>query len=314
MGTGVSVEVVSEFRFFSAAASEDTATEVTPLGIDLRLTSLRDAVVPSAADIVILQSHARKTEPAYLEALRRSGYRGAVAGWFWDNHHAKEANRRVAAHVDVAIAAHDCHAGYLKEHAVLLPSVMLSVAQWTAQEARAGWSNLQLSVERRPDLYGGFGHYRGTERTACLEALIATGHYPALRFTDDPARRDYFKQTAVQRLHEWAEYAVSLCLPYRNDLSNRFFDAWLAGQIPIVTPDIPELDAPWALEHLDRHFVRAAGYDRASLDAAHQRALAIFREGGIEGQAERHALVLQQHMLHHRIARIVGLMRQAAHG
>jgi hypothetical protein len=186
---------------------------------------------------------------------------------------------------------------------------MLSVGQWTADEARVAWSTVPASPERLPHLYGGFGRYRGTERTARLEELIASGDYPALRFTDDPSRPDYFKQTAVARFQEWAAYAVSLCLPYRNDLSNRFFDAWLTGQIPVVTRDIPELSAAWAVPHADRHFVYADSGERADIDAAHRRALALFREGGVEGQRARHELALNEHMLHHRIARIVELIR-----
>lgn len=311
-----SVEVVSEFRFFSRAASESVAAELAPLGLAVTLTPLREAQVPSRADLVILQSHIRKTEPQYLEALRQSGYAGTVAVWSWDNHHAREANQRVAALADVAIPAHACHGAYLGRQTRLLPSVMLCTAQWTPLDARRLGATLPQTGARRPDLYGGFAGYKGTPRTAWLEAQIATGRYPALYFVDTPragsfTQPDYFKQDAAERFAEWASHAVSLCLPYRHDLSNRFFDAWLTGQIPVVTPDIPELDAAWAQPHRDRHFVCATGYEPAAIDAAHARALELFTEGGVEGLMARHTLALGGHMLHHRIARIAGLIESA---
>ena len=308
----LTVEIVSDrmSRFFSPATAGALRSELEPHGLDVSLRALAGAAIPSRADVVLLLCHVRKAEPAYLDALRNAGYDGVVASWFWDNHHAIDANRRIASLVDVAVAAHGCHAAYLAEDALLLPAVNLCVAQWTAAEARAGWDALRLSDVRRTDLYGGFGRYKGSARTVCLESLIDTGDYPALYFTDGGTRADYFTLTAGQRFAEWAGYGVSLCLPYRNDLSNRFFDAWLTGQIPIVTPDIPELASAWATEHLDRHFVCAAGYEQADIDAAHRRAVELFHRGGVAGQQARHQLALERHMLHHRVAGILSILRQ----
>ena len=108
---------------------------------------------------------------------------------------------------------------------------------------------------------------------------------------------------------------MSLCLPYRNDLGVRFFDAWLTGQIPIVTADIVELQSDWAAPHRDRHFVVAASYAPPDIDAAHAHALELFDAGGREGQQLRHRMAFEQHLLQHRIERIVALLRAAAdHG
>src|SRR5688572_16290037 len=135
----LSVDLLSDrtSRIFPRAMSEALPRYFGPRGVAITLRELRHAPVPSHADIVLLQCHVRKAEPAYLTELRRSGYAGVIVAWFWDNHHAKDNNRRVGELVDVGIAAHDCHAHYLAEATVLLRSVMLCTTQWTDDEARA---------------------------------------------------------------------------------------------------------------------------------------------------------------------------------
>ena len=303
--------------YFPPSIGEALARSLAPGGIDVTFRDLTDARVPSGADVVLLVGHVHREESPYLSALRDSGYDGVVVAWLWDNHHAKERNRSVAELADVTIAAHDCHAGYLETQSWLFRSVMLGSAQWTSDEARALWRSLNTTAPRSPDLYGGFGRYKGSERTAHLEQLIATGRYPALYFVDGggPGSFNYFKLSSEARFRHWAGYAVSLCLPYRNDLGLRFFDAWVTGQIPVVTPDIPELESDWAREHRDRDFVVAAGYEPADIDAAHARALELFRTGGIEGQNARHRLAIEHHLFQHRVERIVAMLREAAeHG
>jgi len=261
---------------------------------------------------VVLQCHQHRDEPAFLKSLRDTGYEGLIVGWFWDNHHGRDRNRAVADLVDVAIASHEVHAAYLAEHARLLPSVMLCSTQWTRSDASALWASLPLSSNRAEGLYGGFGRYPSATRTAWLAGLIASGRYPGLWFANDEGAPPYFKLTAEQRFYHWARYAVSLCVPYRDDLSNRFFDAWLTGQIPVVTPDIAELSAPWAQAHRDRDFVCAASYTEEDIDAAYRRARELFDSGGVAGQQARHQLALDHHLLEHRIAQIVTQLREVA--
>jgi hypothetical protein len=195
---------------------------------------------------------------------------------------------------------------------------MVGSVQWTPDEARGFWASIDPAASRSADLYGGFGRYKGAGRTAQIETLIATGRYPAVYFVDGPRDAGYFNyfgMSSEERFRYWAGYAVSLCLPYRNDLGLRFFDAWLTGQIPVVTPDIPELQSDWALPHRDRHFVVAASYEPADIDAAHARALALFDAGGSEGRQARHRLAIEQHLFEHRVARIVAMLREAGrHG
>ncbi|HVZ23340.1 MAG TPA: hypothetical protein VG871_19845 [Vicinamibacterales bacterium] len=303
---------------FAASMSAALARDLAPAGTAVTFRDLTEARVPCEADLVLLVSQVHREESAYLTALRDSAYGGVVVAWLWDNHHARDRNLEVAKRADITIAAHDCHADYLTNHGLLFRSVMLGSAQWTAHEARALWDSVDLTAARSQDLYGGFGRYRGSGRTAHLERLIASAQYPALYFVDGPKAQGYFNYFAMsseERFRHWARFAVSLCLPYRNDLGLRFFDAWLTGQIPIATSDIPELESDWARPHRDRDFVLAASYEPADINAAHARALELFRAGGRDGQVARHRLALGHHLFQHRVERILALLREAAsHG
>jgi hypothetical protein len=299
---------------FALPMGQALASSLATRGAAATWHELADAPVPSPADVVLLVGHAHPEEATFLAALRDSGFEGVVVAWLWDNHHAKKRNVRVAELADVTIAAHDCHAGYLADHSPLLRSVTVGSSQWTADEARELWSVVDTAAPRAPDLYGGFGRYKGSDRTTHLERLIASGRYPALYFVDGERGAgffDYFTLSSEARFRHWTGHAVSLCLPYRNDLGLRFFDAWLTGQIPVVTPDIPELQSEWAAPHRDRNFVQAASYDPADIDAAHARALELFRAGGSDGQQARHRLALDHHLFQHRIERILDVLRDA---
>jgi hypothetical protein len=315
-GERLTIDVVSGRldRFFPRAGTTGPRVLHSTRSL-VTIRDLADAPTRPAADVVVLQCHLHRGEPSYLRALRDAGYPGVIVGWFWDNHHAKGRNREVAALVDVGIAAHHCHSGYLREQTLLLPPVMLCSTQWTRDEAAALWASRPPCADRSRELSGGFGRYGGSARTAWLERLIAEGRYPALHFIDDERTASYFRMTGAERFREWTRHAVSLCVPYRDDLSNRFFDAWLAGQMPVVTPDIADLALPWAQPHRDRDFVCAASYDEADIRAAHLAALRLFDAGGIAGQEARHRLALEHHLFEQRIDRIAGLLRDAAaHG
>jgi hypothetical protein len=306
----LTVDVVSgRFgRFFPPRASGSGLRVIDLDAMTITVRGLADTDSGSRPDILILQCHQHRDEPAYLKALRDSGYEGVIVGWFWDNHHAKDRNRAVADLVDVAVASHDAHAAYLAEHAPLLPSVMLCSTQWSRRDAAELWGVAAASRDRADGLYGGFGRYPGAPRTAWLDQLMASGRYPGLWFANDEGAPPYFKMSGQDRFLHWTRYAVSLCVPYRGDLSNRFFDAWLTGQIPVVTPDIAELSAPWAQLHRDRDFVCAASYDETDIAAAYSHARDLFDAGGVAGQQARHELALNHHLLEHRIARIVMLL------
>ena len=97
-----------------------------------------------------------------------------------------------------------------------------------------------------------------------------------------------------------------MCLPLVNDLSNRFFDALAAGQVPIVASDILDLDRviPPDLQ-TSLPIIRLQDYTVAALRDAHGRAISAFDSEGNEGAERRYRFVLRNHMLANRIRLIL---------
>ena len=200
------LEVVSGSASVGLASSlgVSLASALAPGGAAVSWRDLAGARPASSADVMLLVGHVHREESQYLAALRDSGYDGVIAAWLWDNHHAKDRNRQVAELSDLALAAHDHHAGYLAGLVPLLPTVMVGSVQWTGEEARAFWGSIDPAAPRSRDLYGGFARYKGSERTAHIEQLIATGRYPAVWFVDGARDSGY-----IQLLRDVERGAVS---------------------------------------------------------------------------------------------------------
>ena len=246
-----------------------------------------------------------------IEAVRQARPDTPVVGWFWDNHHHLFHNHDVAGALDVAVPGHAFAAGYLRNHhAVHGPSVPLCITQWSQREARQSWAHLAGS-QRRDDLYGGFVRYPfARSRNRLIEALHAQGN-SSVYFLEEGDLSRYFGQSQPQRLAEWGGYKCSVCLPLEGDLSQRLFDALLSGQVPIVAPDIADLDAVLPADL--RHSLPVIVFDAYTPEAvrdAHARAVAAFDAGGPEAAAARHRFALDHHTFPPRIAGLLDALDQ----
>src|SRR5262249_49109351 len=107
---------------------------------------------------------------------------------------------------------------------------------------------------------------------------------------------NYHTWSPEVRFLQWRKYKTSVCLPVASDLSNRFFDALAAGQVPIVASDILDLDRV-ILPDLQTSLpvIRLKDYTVAALRDAHGRAVAAFDREGSEGAERRHRFALQNH-------------------
>lgn len=279
-------------------------------GLRCRFFGVEEAAQNLDAEIVIVLVHVLEEERRLLRSMRESRFSGLVVGWYWDNHHMQPQNIETSALVDVSVPGHDFCSQYLGETSVLLPSVMLCVTQWTMAEAATFWASHDPGADRKSDLYGGYVRYNHTERNARLDDLIASGKFPGLYFIDELSLDRYFDLTPQRRFEVWTQHATSLCLPFHRDLSQRFFDAWLTGQIPVVSPDIEDLNRDgFAAKHLGVDFVRASGSDAASIELAHLAALERYARGGVKRRIWRYQRALSNHMFCHRIAQILHLLR-----
>jgi hypothetical protein len=108
------------------------------------------------------------------------------------------------------------------------------------------------------------------------------------------------------RFKHWAAHKVSICLPLAGDVSQRLFDALVTGQIPIVPPDLYDLDTiiPPEVQN-DLPVIRFHDYSTAAVDRAHRQALQAFQRGGKAGAERRHAFAMRNHMFPSRIRDII---------
>jgi hypothetical protein len=307
------VAVVS--KRFSKIFSNYTADELKDSLKDLGEFSMHAdpaQVDVNAHDLIIQLCHVQ-ADYWEIENYRNRGYIGAVAGWFWDNHHEYFENQKTAAELDIVIAGHDfCH-NYLKTStSVTLPSIALCTTQWTEREAEAFFSR-SGAKPRSNELYGGFVRYATAgKRNKLIAELAEKGYSDRVFLMSETNISRYFGMSREARFDEWCSYKVSACLPVRRDLSQRFFDAWLAGQIPIIPQETADLLTYLSSDVLDRYAVVFANYTADGIEEAHKAALQKFDEAGADGVLERHKLALHGHMFHHRIRDIFVAVRDFA--
>jgi tetratricopeptide (TPR) repeat protein len=293
--------------------SQDTARELrgklATSGLEVDFASDFEELKPRVADLVILLIHLHKDEDVPRK-LRESGYQGPIVGWFWDNHHHVFENQRAATDLDICIPGHEFASSYLRSQRYLtLPSVPLCVTQWTEDEARECFEKYGFR-SRSDALYGGFVRYAFAEkRNRLIEELISE-HVGGVYFLEEHQLESYFGLPARERFRRWASHKVSISLPLCGDLSQRFFDALLAGQIPIVPDDAYDLDEliPRRLQD-ELPVVRVHDYTVAEIMKAHATALSLFDEGGRSGVRRRHRFAIENHTFAARISSIVKTLR-----
>ncbi|HZP11101.1 MAG TPA: glycosyltransferase [Nevskiaceae bacterium] len=267
-----------------------------------------DAAIPADTDIVIWLVHLLDDE-ARLERFRKRVPNAIVVGWFWDNHHHLFENHAAARRVDFIVPGHAFAAGYLaNREAVMVDSVPLCVTQWSASEAQAAWAEAG-DQSRSDDLYGGFVWYAFAEkRNRLVEQLVAAGEKHVYLMDESDLSR-YFARSRPERFREWASFKTSLCLPLYEDISQRFFDALLAGQIPIVPEAVPDLSS--IVSKAQRASLPIVTFDAMTVDSvrkAHRRAIALFDKLGAKGAQRRHRYALEHAMLAPRIGEMLSML------
>ena len=310
----VSVVSTRASKIFSADTGRELAEELAAEGVRVNWHADATGIQPRRTDLVILLMHLYREHEA-LRKLREGGYDGAVAGWFWDNHHHVFDNHAAAADLDVCIPGHGFAADYLRSRRYISATpVPLCVTQWSAAEARKFFARHGGS-QRTNTLYGGFVRYAfATKRNRLLGDLIGRG-MEGVYFLEEDALERYFGLSLPDRFKAWCSHKVSICLPLSGDLSQRFFDALLTGQVPIVPDDIHDLDQviPRELQE-SLPVVRFSEYTAAAVREAHAKAVSLFDRDGEAGVIRRHRFALDHHTFLSRIRGIVSSMRGLAQG
>ena len=295
-------------KIFSADTGRELAADLAADGLVVTYHGDASAIDPRQTDLVILLVHLYKEHEA-LRKLRESGFDGAVAGWFWDNHHHVFDNYSAAADLDVCIPGHAFAAGYLRSRRYIsVPPVPLCVTQWSTAEGARFFAQ-HGGMKRTDSLYGGFVRYEfANKRNDLIRSLIERG-MDGVYFLEEDALERYFGLPLADRFQAWCSHKVSICLPLSGDLSQRLFDALLTGQIPIVPEDIHDLDQviPAALQ-AELPIIRFSKYTAAAVAEAHAKALRAFDRDGEAGVLRRHRFALG-HTFAPRVRSILGTLR-----
>jgi len=262
-------------------------------------------------DVLILTAHGGDMAERILN-FRARNPRMLVMLWMWDNHLAQVNNLKSVLACDLYFPSHWSEATYLQNMVTPLGMhVPLCSAQWTSQEARALMAAL-AGQPRSDALLLNYVDYKFAWRTEVLARLRA--ELPSVSALLMPAedRGRYFLKTGAERMAEWAAYKCTLILPVTRDLSTRFFDAMLAGLVPIVPRSIADFDQVVLPDEQARlGIVRVDDLETATVQRALEEAVARFDAMGDAGVAERSAWVIDGHLMHHRLHAMLHSVRAA---
>jgi SEC-C motif len=253
--------------------------------------------------LVIFTGHTQPAEPDALRAIKAHNPDCMTVVWLFDNHHSYLASALVACYADLCFPSHPMPVDYLSQVAPgrIGPTIPLATGQWSRPQLTSLWKRFEKEA-RSDALSGYYAFYPQAHRRNALIAQ-AIEEWPqadlSVRHFLDPS---YHAGSPEDRFLQWRRYKTSVCLPVANDLSNRFFDALAAGQVPIVARDILDFDRviPPDLQS-SLPIIRLQDYTVAALRDSHERAIAAFDSEGNEGAERRHQFVLRNHMLANRI-------------
>jgi len=297
-------------KIFSPDTGRELNESLAADGVRALFYDNADSLPVEKNDLLIYLVHLYG-EAASLRKLRDAGHDGPVIGWFWDNHHHVFENVKAAVDLDVALPGHAFAGHYLRSTRYLhARPVPLCVTQWTAREA-AGFFEKVGCRDRTDDLYGGFVRYQFAEkRNRLIDSLIAQRMRGIYCLQESDLGR-YFGLSLSDRFAQWASHKTSLCLPLGGDLSQRLFDALLTGQVPIVAPDIYDLDSVISPQlQASLPIVKLASYTPAAVSEARDSAIRQFDSQGNDGAVRRHRFALENHTFHARVRELVALARE----
>lgn len=263
-----------------------------------------------APDIVIVTTHGNDLSERLWAIRERCVNDPVVVIWCWDNHTGYLANLVTATAADFVIPCHSNEVSYLFNNSSVVSShVPLCCAQWSRDEAERFFASHGAMARKHKLLINYVSYPYAVERNEVI-ARMGT-EIPEAEVLLMPAhdRTRYFAGTTEGRFAEWTAYKATIILPVTTDLSTRFFDALLAGLVPIVPRAITDVDRIIPAETLDAlGVVRIGSYDIEEIRNAVHEALYRFDVMGHDGVLARHRFVLEHHMLINRVTAILHLM------
>lgn len=253
-------------------------------------------------------------EELLIKQVRERRLASVIVGWGWDNHHSRKRNLQIAPMTDLFLPAHSYCAPYLMSpHSILGGHMPLGTYQWSRKTSAALFDRHRDRL-RDDALHGGYVAWNIAQKRAdfvrdMIEGL--SGH--ALRLLGAGGRSRYFGWGPEERWLDWAAHKAGLILPFQKDLSTRFFDSLLTGQVPIVPvwcEDFDKVIDDATAKALP--VVRLVEENVAAVQQAWAEAIARYDADGAAGAERRHRYALDNHHLIHRLAPICRQVRALA--
>lgn len=296
--------------------SSHTRKEITTFfkrehGVEATFCKPDEVLELKEGEVLILLVHLCEGEEEMLRRIHAQTQRGFIVSWFWDNHHLASFNMAVSRLSDSVCAGHSSFSSYLEHDGTfVLDPVELCVTQWTASQARRFFRE---TVEQKAKIVGGFVQYdKAQDRNHLVKVFQNALPNENIKLFPDVPDEGYFSMAPSERFMDWRRYGVSLCIPLFFDLSQRYFDSLLTGQIPLVVGRIPDLEKLLARDGPEASWTLYCDKSTKEIDVSNAKSLALqalekFEVGGKSSAIKRHQFTVNNHMFVNRIERILEL-------
>ena len=265
----------------------------------------------------IFFNHGYSPDRDRLLYVRKEQRSALHATWFWDNHHLFADTVHAALLSDIYFYAHNFRSSYISNSlSVDGGFVPLCPIFWKSADVKAAVS-AGLMQRRKNSLYGGYNSYpEFPERDRLLHRIMA--HVPEHNLFITPhgtpvEQHRYYGMSPVERLLEWMQFKVSLCVSFGGNTAIRIFDMLLGGGIPLIVGRPDDLDAivPRKLQEELPIVVIEDSHPEAVL-IAHETCVRLFDEMGEAGVVNRHRYVRDNHMPKNRMEQMINVIRELA--
>lgn len=228
--------------------------------------------------------------------------------WLFDNHHMANHGAMIGLCSDLIYPAHCDNIQVLNRFCPYVrgPLTAPTIA-WSISAVRDLVTAGLFDLNRPVRLSGGYYHYQPfVFRNTILGRNMKPEHDWAIRFMNHDEDNAYWKRTPEHQWNEWLKSKSNLVVPTLNDLPIRFFDALLTGNVPLLPRSLQYLVEALPGEPLNAEDVVWFDYaDLTDLKPLVDLACARFESGAVQGIERRHRWAIRNHMVEHRIDRVL---------
>jgi hypothetical protein len=265
-------------------------------------------------DVAIMISTLIQSDHIALYHMRKENLADFIFVWTFDNHHDRYSNMIINSLADVIVPSHKFCANYMRSPCAILGAhVPLATNQWSRAKARILFA-ASMQLARRDGLHGSFVTWRfDADRAKFAAECQARLPDNAISLLDPSERHRYFNQSVEERWRDWASHKVELVLPLSFDLSFRFFDSLLVGQVPLVPTWCHDFDEviPVAMQEA-LPVIRFGTSTAEAVEIAWQEAIRRFDADGEAGMLRRHTYAIENHHLVNRLKAICSQINDVA--